>query len=54
MERETKKETGPAQETSDAQKLADALEGKQGEQVKWTEEFAASGGGKGGAATVEP
>ncbi|MGI9456038.1 MAG: hypothetical protein ACR2NU_05715 [Aeoliella sp.] len=52
MERELNQEVRPTQETSDAKKLADSLEGKQGEQVKWTEEFAASGNGK--PATVEP
>lgn len=55
MDRESKQDVRPAQEASDTKKLADALEGKAGEQVKWTEEFAASGSGKvGNAATVEP
>ncbi|MGI9456039.1 MAG: hypothetical protein ACR2NU_05720 [Aeoliella sp.] len=53
MDRESKQEVRPTKETSDAKKLANALERKQGEQVKWTEEFAASGTGKPGA-TVEP
>lgn len=54
MDAKSDKQCPSADHAAEAKRLADALENKEGDKVKWTEEFAASGGGKGNIASVEP